>query len=390
MSTAILKKYPEVAKDKILAQTFDFNYFLFNTGLTDLFRGYGAAKTAPYNFSNLQKIMRALINKFTANSRDIDQMFNKFAEYVLVMCFDLHFAKYIRDQFREAFNNESVSQLNEIRTSVVVILVTLDITKIFDGNGNVNEKAVTNLPDALFKFGEGLYVNVRDFDVGKFKLKISDPLVKSFRPYFFFKHLMTKLTLCPDNNQNCKRVYKLSLYIYLYYMVMSIFLIVFASNKSMDKYKKVTNENDITLEDKRQTMVHMMDSILLKMNDPTLVEKGRNRLISDYYDNIKKMSLQNVENSSTVVDMKRGIDTMQNNLKNYNAMENITARELLETQISMGIHCVVWFIVAAYVFAATYSRSLMSADVVSLIAGAVLLFLLVAPNHYYRLQKVRT
>jgi hypothetical protein len=389
MSSEILKKYPEVAQDKILAQTFDFNYFLFNTGFNDIFRGYGAAKTVPYNYANLQKLMRALIAKFAAHGHDIDLMFNKFAEYILLLCFELHFVKYVMDQFREAFNNESASQLNEVRSSIVVILAMVDVNKFFDKAGNINENAITSLPNALFTFGEGLYVNVSEFNVDKFKLKVSDPIVKSFRPYFFYRHLRNKLTICPDNNQNCKRVYQLSLYIYMYFMIMSIFLIVFASDKSVDKYKKVTNENDITLEDKRQSLVHMMDSILLKMNDPTLMEKGKNRLISDYYDSIKKMSLENVDNSNRVVEIKRDIDNMQNNLKNFNAMENITARELLNTRISMAIHCIVWFIVAAYVFAATYSRSLMSADIVSLIAGAVLLYLLVAPNQYYKLQKVR-
>jgi hypothetical protein len=334
--------------------------------------------------------MRVIISKFASYQNDIDVLLANMHDIMFDICFEQHFAKYVRDQFRESFNNENVSLINEVRKSILVIVQSADIMQLIDKTGIPRETAITSLPNTLFMFGEGLYVNVSNFNVEQFKTKIASSIVSSFYPYFYIQRLNASRAACTDANQSCTRIYKLASYIYVYYMVMTIFLIVFSTDDSVEKYKKTTNENDINVDDKRASMVFIMDTTLLKLNSPTMSEKGEQKDIAVFYDNIRRMSLENVQASNKVVESKRDIDNLQNNLKNYNAMENITYNDLLNTRISFYVQCILWIAVVIYMFAATFSRHLFAADLVTFISVVTLLWLMIDPRKHYRIQRVRS
>jgi hypothetical protein len=391
MSISILNKYQEVRTDKVLANVFAFGLFLENSGLQSIMKGYGAVKSKnDYNLIVIRAMIEELIEKFNDTfNRNVTVMIANLTDSLMEICFEQYFAKYIRDEFRESFNNDNISQINQVKQGVINIVKAVETEKVFNAAGNLNVKGVSSLPDPMFAFGEGLYVNVGAFDTTQFKTKIAGTIATAFMPFFYMKHLKNKMGACNDTNQRCKRIYKLAQYVFLYYTTMSIFLIVFSSADSMDKYKKDTNENDIGLQEKKQKLVYMMDSILLKMNEATLPEKGQNKEISEFYDSVRRMSLDNVQKSNEVVQYKHTIETLQNNLKNYNAMENITADQLLKTKISFYVHLVLWFAVCVYVFGATFSRHLFAADMVTLIAALVLLYCMIDPRRQYRIQRIR-
>jgi protein-S-isoprenylcysteine O-methyltransferase Ste14 len=65
------------------------------------------------------------------------------------------------------------------------------------------------------------------------------------------------------------------------------------------------------------------------------------------------MSLENIQSSNNLVEHKREVETLQNNLANYNNMQNLNYRSKQSSQVSLLVNAVVWSVVLVFVVGST-------------------------------------
>jgi cation transport ATPase len=134
---------------------------------------------------------------------------------------------------------------------------------------------------------------------------------------------------------------------------MSVFLAVYANAQDTTRYKESNNEDDIVINEKRQKIVYIMDTILIQMNNAEMQDSGMNTDLATFYTNIKRMSLENIQSSNNLVEHKREVETLQNNLANYNNMQNLNYRSKQSSQVSLLVNAVVWSVVLVFVVGST-------------------------------------
>ena len=373
MDSSVLQKYELVKTDGVLRGVFDFDKFLETTGMDQVLLGFGANEnTSRYDFRVVDYAIETMA-KHVGKELDEDRLVNGgahlWADMLFDICFEKGFVPYLLNDFRQSFNNTNISQTSDIRKQVQDLLEQVDVRKeLFNKAGAIQVDAVEQISQSYFSFGESLYVQTAEFDVGKFKTKVTPIIIATFKPYFYYKYLYLNHTECGANDQRCLRIYMLACMVYIYYFIMSIFLIVFATHEKTQAFKAATNQNDISINEARRKLVHMMDNTLVILSDDTMRENGEKTDVRDFYNAVKQMSLNNVKTSNHVVKMKNDITVLQNNLGNYNAMESVTARQYYNIKVWFYVSLVFWLGMIAYMVGLTLLRSYLLADVMSAIS----------------------
>lgn len=382
MDAGVLQKYEQVKSDAVLKNVFDFDQFLRTIGMHEVLMGFGATvNTTRYDFRNIKysvdSIKKHLKDRLDDEPSDITADFNQWDPILFDICFEKAFVPFLTNDFRQSFNNTNISQTSDIRKQVEIMVTAIDVNVLFDSDGRIAYGAMETLPPApYFSFGESLYVQTAEFDVAKFKTMVIPHIATAFKPYFYYKYLLVHYQQCNPTDQKCVRIYMLACLVYIYYFVMSLFLIIFATHDKMIAYKSATDQNDISINECRRILVHIMDNTLVVLNDDSMRDNGEQTDIRDFYNTVKEMSLKNIKSSNNLVKMKNDITILQNNLSNYNAMESVTSRQYFRIKVWFYVSLVFWIGMTVYMVGLTLTRSLMLADILT--ALSIIVCILVA------------
>jgi hypothetical protein len=386
MDATVLQKYDQIKKDAVLKNIFDFDQFLKTVGMHELLMGFGANEgAARYDYRNVKYSVDS-IKKHLGNSLDDNDSppsnngdMHLWEGLLFDLCFEKAFIPYLTNDFRQSFNNTNLSQTTDIRKQVESVVFAVDVRNLFDtASGQVKNAAIEALPPApYFSFGESLYVQTAQFDVNKFKTMIIPRLAASFKPYFYYKYLYTQYTKCSPSDQKCVRIHMLACMVFIYYFAMSIFLIIFTTQEKTSAYKTATDQNDISINETRRTLVHIMDNTLVLLNDDAMRDNGEKTDIRDFYNNVKQMSLTNIKTSNNLVKIKNDIVNLQNNLNNFSSMEAIAAKNYFKIKVWFYVALIAWIGMTIYMVGLTLMRSFLMADILSGISIAVCIILAV-------------
>ena len=374
MDANVLSKYERVKSDAVLKNVFDFDQFLKTIGMHDVLMGFGAnSTTSRYDYRNVKYSVDAIKKHISKSLEDAASTMAtdlKLWEPLLFdICFEKMFVPYMTNDFRQSFNNTNISQTSDIRKQVEAIVSAIDVQVMFGPDGKIQNSAIEKLPPApYFSFGESLYVQTAEFDVVKFKTTVTPQIAASFKPYFYFKYLHKNYNECNPSDQKCVRIFMLACLVYIYYFVMSLFLIIYATHDKMTAYKTATDQNDISINETRRLLVHIMDNTLVVLSDDEMRDNGEKSDIRDFYNTVKEMSLRNIKASNNLVKMRNDISILQNNLSNYNSMEAITARQYFNIKVWFYVSLLFWIGMTIYMVGLTLTRSFLMADILTAIS----------------------
>lgn len=384
MDATVLQKYEQVKTDIVLKNVFDFDQFLKTVGMHELLLGFGANEGASrYDYRNVKYSVDAIKKHLATNLDQDDSPSNNgdmhlWEGLLFELCFEKSFVPYLTNDFRQSFNNTNISQTSDIRKQVEAVVFAIDVRTMFDAEGRIQIGAIDKLPPApYFSFGESLYVQTAQFDVAKFKTMVIPHVASSFKPYFYYKYLYTHYSECNPTDQKCVRVYMLACMVFIYYFIMSIFLIIYTTQDKTNAYKTATDQNDISINETRRTLVHIMDNTLVILSDDAMRDNGEKTDIRDFYNTVKEMSLRNIKTSNNLVKIKNDIVNLQNNLSNFNSMEAVAARNYFKFKVWFYIALVAWTGMAIYMVGLTLTRSYMLADILSVLSIVVCIVLAV-------------
>ena len=371
-----LNNYPDAKADALLAKVFDFGTFMDVTRLHKIMVGYKSNK-ANYDLRVVKHFIDNVSTAFYEKADRDAEMFLMYASDALFKtCFDHSMLPYFSSDFQQAFNATNTSQVETVHDAIEKLVMSVESVQLFDPKtAQGKDAAIKSKTDNLFEFGETLYHKTSDFKTAEFKNKLAPQLLESFFPFFYYRYLNEKLSTCPDANMNCKRLYKLAKYVFMYYSLMSVFLAIFAEADDTVRYKETNNEDDIAVNEKRQQLVFMMDSILIKMNDKDMQDSGINSDLATFYSNIKKMSMENIQSSNSIVEKKREVESLQNNLANYNNMQHLNQRDMLVARVAFFANLIVWLLVVVLVVGSTVLTGVANywTDVIAMMAVVVII-----------------
>lgn len=381
----------ETSADPVLKKAFEFDTFLRNSGMDAVLKGYSttASGGGTFDFRAVQSSLRTLGDTF-ASDPIIESFVGKMPELLFDICFDNYFVPYLSSEFRQSFNNMNISHTTDLKKRLKALVDAVNETAVFKNATATDLKpdigAITTLTAVtFFSFGQSLYNLTAEFNAESFKNKVAQQVMTSFLPVFYYRHLSEKLTACGSDDKKCKRAYVLARLVYVYYLAMSLFLMVFASPERTKKYKAVTNDNDAMLKSRKQRLLHIMDGVLIKLGDPALREDdGASSGPADlkqFYDDVKQLSLSNVQQSNDLARLKADISTMQNNLSNYNQMEGLNAKQTSMYRVMFYVNLVFWILVLAYIIGLTVLRRFALAETVSICSILICAWLLWT-NHF--------
>ncbi len=349
-----LTNYAEVKADAVLAKVFDFGTFMNITKLHNIMIGYKSTNKT-YDMRIVKHFIENMTNAFYNQADKDAEMFLVYASDALFKtCFEHSMVPYFSKEFQQAFTSTNVAQVEGVHDSIERLVMSLEAVGVFDPKTAQGKDAVIkSKAESFFQFGETFYIKSSDFKTAEFKNKLAPQLLESFFPFLYYRYLNEKLSACPDANMRCKRIYKLAKYVFLYFSLMSVFLAVYANAQDTTRYKESNNEDDIVINEKRQKIVYIMDTILIQMNNAEMQDSGMNTDLATFYTNIKRMSLENIQSSNNLVEHKREVETLQNNLANYNNMQNLNYRSKQSSQVSLLVNAVVWSVVLVFVVGST-------------------------------------
>jgi hypothetical protein len=359
MASQILKNYPQAQSDIVLKHAFDFEKFVNNTGLHNIFLGYGAStNTFPSPSYNLQ-----IIQTFLSEFMDVPfNNYDKIADTFLDLCFTENFFFYMTQKFPAKINTADVSQMIQMEERTKELVRNVPLDSIFDSEGRVNFKTVQQMDSKYFKFGEAYYSG---FNVETFKETISEQLGTSFRPYFFFSALKKKYNSCGVDSQ-CNHIYMLGLTVFSYYLFMTLFLVVFGTEQYTIDYINATQENDVNIKDLKTRIVQRMDDLLAILYQPPDVTEGKSTDLNQFYNTIKTLSLKNVKTSNNVVENKKLIDNLQNNLRNYSNLETQNLNDMNAARIAVWLKFAFLVVLTGILSYLTAAGEHGSADILSI------------------------
>jgi hypothetical protein len=371
-----LNNYAEVNADAVLAKAFDFGTFMNITKLHNIMVGY---KSTSKNYD--MRIVKHYIENMTQAfydkaDRDSDMFLVYAGDAIFKTCFEHSMIPYFSKEFQQAFTSTNVAQVEGIHEAVERLVMSIEAVGVLDPKTAQGKDAIIkSKAESYFQFGETFYIKSSDFKTAEFKNKLAPQLMESFFPFFYYRYLNEKLSACPDANMRCKRIYKLAKYVFLYFSLMSVFLAVYANEQDIEKYKQANNEDDIVVNEKRQKLVYIMDSILIQMNNEEMQDNGTNNDLATFYTNIKRMSLENIQSSNNLVELSREVDILQNNLANYNNMQNMNFQTRKMSQITFFVNLIVWLLVVVFVVGSTMLQNVKNAwaDVVTIVAVVVVI-----------------
>jgi hypothetical protein len=314
-----------VTDNSELNNVFDFNNFLDNTRMGKLVNVDNIA---------LKNFVVFLLDVFSTSALQNTKEFvsTKYGNALI----DYTFTKLVAPSLASQSSNFSASNNVQVQYVKNQVNLILNSSMIDWSDMNTIQQQLVNLPSSLFAFGSNFTPFGQTFDVNAFKTSLVNIIMENMYPAFYYRHIVYKVSNC--DNLKCKRSYLLAQYVFVYYSFMSIFLAIFSSSATVQKFNVDTGLDMTTLGNMKIQIVLVLDGILSLLQDENLLDStgnGQVSSITQYYNSIKTLSDNNVLKSTYLSDEKRKVHIMHNNLSNHTNSELVSYNDYIKAKRSL-------------------------------------------------------
>jgi hypothetical protein len=367
----VMKNNPQVQQNIYLANVFDFEDFLSNSSISKtLFTSVDGSLQPDYESADY--LVQSMIS-FYAKSSTVDDIMSMFQTLMLEVDFDVQFVPYLQDTYK---------------TNIKPELIKMDVFKLVQ-NINVSNldrisSEVLDMSDESFAFGKQLYTFAKDFNVEQFKIDMSGALPTSFFPLLYYKHLISRASACAGDIE-CQRVYNLAQYVFVYFTIMLLFLFVFESTESVNRFSEARGYDMTQLQKMKYELVAIADAILSRLEEKNMLDisaSGTSQLVSKSgaESELKRISKENQQVSQMIQYKKEDLDMLQVNLSSYNDMQATTHVDMNWQKWKFWIFVVVCVFVLIGIVGQVANGSYFMADVISVIFATYLIMALTGLN----------
>ena len=356
-----LLNFPEVKSNVYLANVLKFESFQTSPRFLSLIID-DSLPARPIRYDVVHKMITSFRSYYS--KKVVDDVISMHQGLLLNVSFDVLFSKYLTETYKNNLKPELIK--NDVFQLVQNVDVS-DMDKLVEG--------VRKLPDDTFLFGKKLFTYDADFKVDVFKNDMSFSIPKYFYTFFYYKHLIYRASMCTGDVQ-CQRLYNLGQYIFVYYTIMSLFLIVFGTSENTSSYIQATKISLDEAQALKFSMTSIMDGILLRLQEKSLLNISGGLGATNLQNQVAQASNQNVAKSQEIVMKQVNIKHIQNNLSSYNTIEAMSHRQLAATRIKYWVYIVILAIVMLGVIATTLSGNYLVADIISLIVVVAIVSIL--------------
>lgn len=356
-----LFNFPEVKSNVYLANILKFESFQTSPRLMGLIID-DSLPSKPIRYDVVHKMITSFKSYYA--KKVVDDVISMYQGVLLNASFDVLFSKYLTDTYKNNLKPEL------IKGDVFQLVQNVDVS-----NMDKLVDAVRKLSDDAFLFGKKLFTYDADFKVDVFKNDMSFSIPKYFYTFFYYKHLIYRASMCTGDVQ-CQRLYNLGQYIFVYYTIMTMFLIVFGTSENTSRYVQATKINLDEAQALKYSMTSIMDGILLRLQEKSLLNISGGSGVSNLQNQVAQASNQNVAKSQELVMKQVNVKNIQNNLTSYNTIEAMSYRQLSATRIKFWLYVVIMAVVLLGVLGVTLRGNNLVADIVSLVAIVVIVSIL--------------
>jgi hypothetical protein len=313
--------YKELTDNKVLMNVFDADNFLDHVGLTSLLSNTQTSKQG-IDYPKVFQIMIELDRFYNQNSnQSITSFVENFGTVLFNICYETLLKSALSMQFRN-FNSNDPGQ-NSYMSSNINTLLFKSALDMSDFEQIQNQ--ILRLPDNYFAFTKSLVNFGAETDPAAIRNQVVELIVSRMYPALYFSHIQYQGRSCSDFK--CKRVFKLATIVFVYYTLSSLFMLVFASQTSFEKFKVANRQNNDQMTQWKYKLVSMMDGALSLLENENILDvplqNGQSKM-ADYYNELKGLSQDNVEVSTILNQKKKVAKIMQNNLNNYNTYQALS------------------------------------------------------------------
>lgn len=313
--------YKELTDNKVLMNVFDADNFLDHVGLTSLLSNTQTSKQG-IDYPKVFQIMIELDRFYNQNSnQSITSFVDNFGTVLFNICYETLLKSALSMQFRN-FNSNDPGQ-NSYMSSNINTLLFKSALDMSDFEQIQNQ--ILRLPDNYFAFTKSLVNFGAETDPAAIRNQVVELIVSRMYPALYFSHIQYQGRSCSDFK--CKRVFKLATIVFVYYTLSSLFMLVFASQTSFEKFKVANRQNNDQMTQWKYKLVSMMDGALSLLENENILDvplqNGKSKM-ADYYNELKGLSQDNVEVSTILNQKKKVAKIMQNNLNNYNTYQALS------------------------------------------------------------------
>ena len=366
-----MKNNPQVQQNIYLANVFDFDDFLSNSSISQtLFTSVDGSLQPDYESADY--LIQSMIS-FYAKSSSVDDIMSMFQTLMLEVDFEVKFVPYIRDTYK-----------TNIKPEVIKMEVFKLVQNINVSNLDRISSEVLDMSDDSFEFGKKLYTFAKDFNVDQFKIDMSGALPTSFFPLLYYKHLISRASACAGDIE-CQRVYNLAQYVFVYFTIMLLFLFVFESTESVNRFSQSRGYDMTQLQKMKYELVAIADAILSRLEEKNMLDvsaSGTAKLVSksSAESELKRISKQNQQVSQMIQYKKEDLDMLQVNLSSYNDMQATTHVDMNWQKWKFWIFVVVCVFVLIGIVGQVANGRYFMADVISIIFATYLIMALTGLN----------
>lgn len=334
--------FKDIEENEYVQKIFDFDNFMDNTNFS-----FVLGTTNGYVPARVWTLLSRLLDSYERSKKNarnfLDQqvaltLFN----YILEQSFAPEWEQSVG---RNLFNATSPQQVAALSTNIMAIFnANVDFSNL-DTLGS----QFKNLNDQVFRFGRAFAGFGNTWDVGAFKVRFVDMLVRHFYPYLYYIHIQRAQTFCRDFK--CKRVYNLAKFVFVYYLAASIYLLIYSKIDRTQTYMRALNVNTQMLDSRKIELVSLKDDFLTILDEENSLDKktssgGNTRsTIAKYYDSIKTVSDMNVKGSNFLNEKKATTEIMQTNLSSYSLYEARSYKEMKDAKTIFWVLFVLFIII---------------------------------------------
>lgn len=334
--------FKDIEDNDYVQKIFDFDNFMDNTNFS-----FVLGTTSGYLPSRVWTLLSRLLDSYERSKKNarnfLDQqvaltLFN----YILEQSFAPEWEQSVG---RNLFNASSPQQVAALSNNIMTIFnANVDFSNL-DTLGS----QFKYLDDQVFRFGRAFAGFGNTWDVGAFKVRFVDMLVRHFYPYLYYVHIQRAQNFCRDFK--CKRVYNLAKFVFVYYLAASIYLLIYSNTDRTQTYMRALNVNTQMLDSRKIELVSLKDDFLTILDEENSLDKktssGENTrsTIAKYYDSIKTVSDMNVKDSNFLNEKKATTEIMQTNLSSYSLYEARSYKEMQDAKTVFWVLFVLFIII---------------------------------------------
>ena len=348
--------YPGVVDNRDLTNVFDFDNFVDHTQLGNVFAvGNRISNTSLNNFIYYMITVYNTTSKQNTLAFIENDFQNALSDYIIVN----NIAPALANTETGVFNVSNQTNYNTFVTQNVYAIIkssSLDWSDL-----STIQSQLLALPNDNFSFIKSL-AGTQTVDTVAFQQQFAQILTNNLYPAFYYRHITDRIKNCDDFK--CKRAYLLARYVFVYYTFMSMFLMIFGSPTTVDKFRTDTNSTNDQLETLKYQIILLMDGILGVLQDENILDAPnmepskihefigiKSKKVSDiqgYYEYLRHLSEDNVLKSHYLNEQKKTATIMQNNLSNFTEEEMLSYKRYVDVRRSFIILVVIMFLVISY------------------------------------------